>query len=1237
MICPNCGFDSPREMHFCGICGTRLTIDCPSCNFANPLHYKFCGMCGVWLAQGGLEAVLPPHQHMAETEAGFVSVVPLHPIEGERRDVTVVVTDLTDSTSLLENVGTEGWVELMNHILHILESEINRFGGEISQFRGDGLVAFFGVTMAHEDDPERAVLAALSMQRAFDLYVRELSNPEANQLKMRLGIDTGEVIVTTGTHRQQWEETAMGLAVTIASRMETSAEPGTVLVSEHTYRLTQTKFEWLALGEISVKGVSQAIPVYRPLQHKEDGKILPDEPWFPESFPHLGRDTQFHTLKKSLEGLLEGRGHITTLTGEVGSGKSFLLNRLEQYFAHLGTLLEESRSIMVETVPSLRWVRGRCRSYNQTWPYSMWADLFNNWLEIRPDASKLEKRDSLRHYAELVWGDDLEEYYPYLANFLGLPVEDVFKDKLQHLDGEELRQRYFITVKSWIENWSQNEPVVLAFSDMHWVDDSSLALLKYCLPVCDGEAVLWLLSFRSDHDTSIWEFYLSLEINYPHRLTRVELPPLSEPQSVELINQLIGPETLSQEIRQLIIHNSEGNPYYIIELVRALVTKGILLRESDGTWRVTRTVTKLDLPENLQRLLLARIDRLASHERLVLQIASVVGLMFWSNMLQELLGDIPTLKADLAALQRNQFIQENGRVSELGMQYNFKSPMIRDTTYESLLSSQRIIYHKKVAEYLENLMEPDTVEGLDGMLAYHYGGAGDSKKELFYTVLAAERARAVYGNVEALQYYNRALELLDRLKAELEGKNRPIQTQRFEVLTGRRAILLDLGEIEGARADTHALLQLAQQMPDDRTWLIDALLAHAEFPATTRDELRPSLQVAEHALDLSRELGDKPRELSSLMSVARIRLTLKESDSLSIAEEALALARQLGDLSSEVSILLRIGNAYGVDNLSRSREYLEAALAKSESLNDKRVEIPLLETLGRQFERDGDYHRQLTQYEHRRLKLGREIGNRYVEGQALMFCGQIEALYLGDYESGLSMEREALRIWEAITGRVFPLLRIAQILAVQGQYEAALSTLETARPLADKVVMEIGRAGLGMVNIILFNALGDEAHLWQALELVAQIQRMTSDNLVSQQYRMAASCEASDTHLKLATLFRERDQDEYRRQIEQALESSQTALDLYHNFGFVQIVECTSEEILYRHSLALAANDRPSEASEFLERAYREMMRKYELIPEDSAFRKTYLENIQLHRDILTANKAKTGRMKRNTKSVKTE
>ena len=1196
-------------------------------------------MCGTRLASDSAELALQPLQSVAELEADAPSLsAALQPLEGERRNVTVIITDLTDSTRLLERVGTEGWVELMNRILHILESEIYRFGGEISQFRGDGLVAFFGATAAHEDDPERAVLAALSMQRAFDVYVRELPTPEAVELRMRVGVDTGEVIVATATSRQQWQETAMGPAVSIAARMETAAEPGSVLVSEHTYRLAKTQFEWQPMGEILVKGVSQPITVFRPLQHITDAKKQPGDQTFPDSFPHIGREKEFHRLRLCVEGLFDGRGHIAALTGEKGSGKAFVLNDLQQYFVHLEGLLEESNTASPVAATSLRWIRGRCRSYGQSWPYSMWLDVFRNWLELRPEDSREARRARLREHAEGLWGAEVDEHYPYLAHFLGLPLEPAYTDKIRHLDGEGLRQRYFVAVRSWIETSSRKSPVVLELSDMHWADDSSLALLRYCLPVCDSEALLWLLAFRPERDSSIWELYLSLEIGYPHRLTRIDLPPLTKAQSMELIHQLIGAETLPAQTRNLIIHNSEGNPYYIIELVRALIAQGILVREPEkGSWQATRTVTTLDLPDSLQRLLLSHIDRLSSHERQVLQIAAVIGSSFWSNMVQDLLGDTQTLKADLAALQRNQIIQESGRIPELGMQYSFKSPLLRDATYESLLSAQRASYHLKVAEYLEKSVGPDTLEGYDGMLAYHFGRAGNLRKELFYTVLAAEHARTYYANVEALGRYNHAMELLDRIQAETqsEGQLRSIRSQRFEVLNGRREVRTLMGQFEGSREDARALLSLAREMADEPVWLIDALLARADTLTDNRQDLVPGLQMAEEALALSRQLGDPKREMQSLARISDIRFTLMDPAWKEPAEQALAMTRQLGDLKSEVRLLLGIGGAYRMEDLPRSREYLEAALARSEKLNDKAIEIVLLNALGEQCERDGDYYRQLTEYEQKRLRLSREIGDYDAEGNALMFCGQIQALYLGDYEAGLELEKQTLSRWAESTGRLFALLRIAQIQTALGRLSEAQATLEQARPLGEQTVYEIGRAGLGLVTLMLCMAYGDEEHLRMALQITAEIQQMAVGNRISQQYRMSAACEASAIHLKLVEQLAERgDYEGQHQHVREALVSSQIALNHYEQFGFVQVVECTSEEILFRHSQALAANNRSEAAAPFLQRAFDEMMRKHDLIPSDSPFRRTFLENIENHRAILAAHSAAAlpGPSKRNSK-----
>jgi tetratricopeptide (TPR) repeat protein len=282
--------------------------------------------------------------------------------------------------------------------------------------------------------------------------------------------------------------------------------------------------------------------------------------------------------------------------------------------------------------------------------------------------------------------------------------------------------------------------------------------------------------------------------------------------------------------------------------------------------------------------------------------------------------------------------------------------------------------------------------------------------------------------------------------------------------------------------------------------------------------------------------------------------------------------------------------------------------------------MTLLRVLGSQLERSGDHYRRLVEYEQKRLEIAREIGDRFEEGNSLMFCGQIQALNLGDLEGGLIKVQESAKILDALSGKVFPLLRLAQIQIALGRFEDAQETLEIARPVAERNVYDLSRVGLKLITVLLYDALGDANHLSRALDIANEIIEMETNQLVSRQYRMAAACEASAAHLGLARLVGS--EAERLEHLRKALETSQLSLNTYNVFGYINIVECASEEIYLRHSRALAANGHPSQAGEFLEMAYTEMMRKYELIPPESAYRRTYLENISYHREIRAAHAA---------------
>ncbi len=1291
-ICPMCSFANPLDYRFCGMCGTQLTEGAvydavmagrpwERIDAREPVAVVSPGASETPAEPGnsrGIDSDLEtrPTPEPLEADEGFLAllaarrataaptpVAPINkafgetfalagfqtrPLEGQRRIATVILADVRDSTHLLEQLGSEAWVEVMNHVFQILEAEIYRFGGEVNQFRGDGLVAFFGASVAHEDDPERAVLAALAMQEAIKPYAAGLAESDGIDLKLRIGVNTGDVIVTTvGDSRQHKEDTAMGQAVAVAARMESAAEAGTVLVSDSTYQLVAPRFSWKSIGEITVKGVSEPIAVYRPLEHQPDAPSrAPAEPKMPAAM--VSRAAQLEAVERCIADVLKGRGGICFVSGEKGAGKSFIVSRASQRLFDQGLLAPECLADglagdATESVPAgpppqrertaqSLWLHGFCRSYTQDWPFSMWRDMVRRWLATQsalapsaghPNGSPLgadAMLTLLRQQAERIWGEQAGEHYPYLASLLSLPLEEPYATQARRMDAEMWQRQLFQTVRSWLAALAERQPMVVAFSDLHWADPSSIDLLRFCLPLCDSAPILWLTVFRPDRTSPVWSFRHHVETEYPHRLTRVELPPLTDAESGQLIDELVGPGALSPATRELVIQRAEGNPYFIKELIHSLTASGALAPDETGRLRETRKVTSLDLPDSLQGLLTARMDRLAPEQRRVLQIASVIGPVFWRNMLAALVGEsmAPQLQTILTALQRAQLIQERGAAPVLGMEYAFTSSLVRDVAYDSLLATQRAAHHLQAAEYLEAGFWGADLEHRAGLIAYHYRFANRPNKELFYSLQAAEQSRKVYANAEAIQHYTRALEILDKMADGLnDDRLRAIRTERFEVLSGRREVLYLVGDIQAARSDSRELLQLARALSDDPAWMVDALLCQPEVADfTTHAEAQAGVAMAQEALALSQRLGDRRREVNSLMRLGPLYYELRDSRWREAGEQSWELLRELGDLRNQAHLLLGLAFACGMDDLEHNEKYLQAAIPICQQLNDKEINLRLLAALSARAERAGDYSRQLTECEQPRLQLAREMGDRNVEGHALMFCGQIRALYLGDLEGGLALINEAIQTWKDITGVLYPLLRKAQIEAAQGRLDEAEATLAEAWNITRRDFTELGQAGWGLVRSILLIERGDESSLREVLELAQQVESLAAEGAVSRQYRMAAACKSAAAHLALAQQLAPVERQAH---LEQALALSSVAVSIYREFGFVQIIECFSEEILFLHSQVLAAGGRVEEAAHYLAQAYDEMMRKHSLIPHGSPYRRGYIDNISLHRQIRSA------------------
>jgi class 3 adenylate cyclase/tetratricopeptide (TPR) repeat protein len=754
------------------------------------------------------------------------------PMVGERRQATVLITDVVRSTQILEKIGGETWVEMMNQVLQIMGDAVYRFGGVVDQYRGDGMLAFFGARSSHEDDPERATMAALVIQDRMKNVQVKLSKRFDIDLKVRIGVNTGEVITANiGNRDTHSEETAMGGAITLAARLEAAASPGSILVSESTYKLVSTRFNWEPQGEIEVQGISIPVAVYLPISPLSEAEQQHRLQAYGLSIPLIGRDDEINAIKSALDDLRSHIGGIFLISGDAGMGKSRLIFETRQQ-----VIREEA--LGTEDEPSLNWLQGRCRSYGQSLPESMWVDMLQRWLGNGRWIPQSEALTRLLDKSKIYWGDQYEEYYPFIAAFLSFPIEKKYQEVIDRVDAEGLRNRFFIAVYQLLERMAQEAPVVVVFSEVHWADEASLELLKFCLPLFNKESIIFMVIFRPERTAPVWGFQHFVETDYYHRLKTLNLQPLKNDKSRELLHEMIGLNTLSERTTNQVIEKADGNPFYLTELVRSLVEKQILVRNGDsGEWQAIREDIPLDLPESLNILLMARIDNLTPSQRRTLQLASVIGPLFWYEILQTLNPGSPDLKLALADLQRAQLITERGLLPDLGREYVFTSALIREAAYDSLLSSQKNEHHSQVAKFLESVVLKDVLINYHGIIAYHYGQAGICQKELLHTMLAAESSQKIYANIEAILDYQHALALMDRSEEwDCVPPDKLLDEWRLEVLQGLGKIQFGVGEIAEAEKNLRAAVNLGREIglnPSELTrlfyWLGEVLFWQNQY------------------------------------------------------------------------------------------------------------------------------------------------------------------------------------------------------------------------------------------------------------------------------------------------------------------------------------------------------------------------------------------------------------------------
>jgi ABC-type oligopeptide transport system substrate-binding subunit/class 3 adenylate cyclase len=751
MRCPKCDKENPEGARFCLRCGAELTPVCPQCEARLPLDpdLSFCPQCGA-------EVAAPPVDAVAERDSAAVKALKRvaargyaerllaagGQVKGERRVVTILFSDVKGSTAMGEHLDPEDVMEIMDGAFDVLIEPIYRYEGTLARLMGDAILAFFGAPIAHEDDPERACRAALEIIAGARRYAARLEQERGiTGFDVRVGINTGLVVVGEVGSDLRVEYTAMGDAINLAARMESAAQPGTVLIGEDTHKLIAPLFETEALGPIQVKGKAEPIPVYRVLA----AKAAPGKPRGIAGLesPLVGRKAEFAALQEALERLQAGVGGIVTLVGEAGIGKSRLVADLR-----VGAIHESP----------LQWVEGRCLSYGHSVAYLLWLDVLRALLGVTLDDAPQAVRERLREWVHAACPDSLDDVYPYLARVMSLPLADDLAAKLDDMAAQDLKAHTFQAVQTLIECAANQHPLVLVCEDLHWTDPTSIELLEQVLALTERAPLLLLCVFRPVKDHACWRLREMAAETYAERHTGLLLEPLTAAESESLVANLLEIEELPDALRARILSRAEGNPFYVEEVVRSLIDRGAIVQEPDtGRWTATREVADIPIPDTLQGVLMARIDRLQENTKRVLQMASVIGRIFLYRVLAAIAEEERRLDAHLLTLQYQEMIRERARIPEL--EYIFKHDLTREAAYNGLLKAQRRVFHRQVAQALERLF-PERVEEHLGLLAYHWERAEHAEKATEYLLRAGDQARNAYAHQEAIGYYERALSFL---------------------------------------------------------------------------------------------------------------------------------------------------------------------------------------------------------------------------------------------------------------------------------------------------------------------------------------------------------------------------------------------------------------------------------------------------------------------------------------------
>jgi class 3 adenylate cyclase/predicted ATPase len=749
---------------------------------------------------------------------------------------------------LAEQVDPEEWHRILDRFFQILADGVHRYEGTINQYTGDGIMALFGAPIAHEDHAHRACFAALGLREHIRKYADELRLERGINFSVRLGLNSGEVVVGKIGDDLRMDYTAQGQTVGLAQRVEQLAEPGHVYLSQHTARLIEGFFQLRDLGESKVAGASEPLRVYElqgvgPLRTRLEASARRGLLRF------VGRHRELDQLQRAWEAVRAGRGQIVAVLGEAGVGKSRLVYEFKR-----------------QLNGGCRVLEGFSVSHGKAYAYLPLLELLKGYFRIRVGDDERRKREKITGTV-LTLDHTLEDTLPYLFSLLGIGDKT---SSLEQMDPQIRRQRTLEAVKRVLVRETLDQPCVLVFEDLHWIDSETQAFLDLLVDSVATARLLLLVNYRPEYQHG-WGSRTCY--------TQLRLDPFGPQEAKELLRALLGEEAGEEReaLDRLILSKTQGNPFFLEELVQTLVEEGVLAGEP-GHYLMKRSPGELHIPATVQGVIGARIDRLPSQDKDLLQTLAVIGKEFSLGLIRAVAGESEEeLSGGLSNLQAAEFIYERPAFPD--PEYTFKHALTQEVAYGSLLKERRAVLHERTGQAIEAL-NPQALEAHYEELAHHYGRCANTPKAVEYLRLAGEKAvaRSAYG--EATDRLRQALELLKTLPETRE------------------------------RDELELVLQSA---------LGEAFFVTEGFASVEAE------QAYVRARDLARRLGDASQLFAALNGLRSGQMVRAEHDkAFLLAKELLRLARHTGDPGQILCALIAMGaTSFFRGEFYEAREHLE--------------------------------------------------------------------------------------------------------------------------------------------------------------------------------------------------------------------------------------------------------------------------------------------------------------------------